>query len=370
MERIGKHPADALLLAVQVLIVSLGLALLFSASHFYAERVFHDPYYLLKRQVAWILVGVLVCFFAARTPLELVRRLTPLFLGITFALSLAVFLPGIGHPLLGARRWLFIGGLSIEPSELAKPALVLYLASILAKKQERINDPLNSLVPPLLVVLAFAAVVYFQKDFSTAVFMLVIALCMLLMAQVRLLYFILLSALFLPLGGVLLFTQAYRVQRLIAFFNPLADPTGSGYQVSAARSALASGGLWGAGLGRGLKSLGGLPEAHSDFIFAVIGEETGFLGALFLLFLFVLFAWRGYTTALRSEEDYTTYLAFGLTTTIFLQVLLNIAVVAGMVPATGIPLPLVSAGGSCMVATMLMGGLLLNLSRRTQGAAR
>jgi cell division protein FtsW len=217
-----------------------------------------------------------------------------------------------------------------------------------------------------LVVLAFAAIVYFQKDFSTAVFMLVIALCMLLMAQVRLLYFILLSALFLPLGGVLLFTQAYRVQRLIAFFNPLADPSGSGYQVSAARSALVSGGLWGTGLGHGMKSLGGLPEAHSDFIFAVIGEETGFLGALFMLFLFVLFAWRGYAVALRGEDEYTTYLAFGLTTTIFLQVLLNIAVVAGLVPATGIPLPLVSAGGSCLVATLLMGGLLLNLSRQAQ----
>jgi cell division protein FtsW len=366
VERVGKRPADVLLLAAQVLIVSLGLAMLFSASHFYAERVFRNPYYLLKRQIAWILIGSLACFFAARTPLALLRRFTPFLLGIALALCLAVFLPRIGQPLLGARRWIFIGGLSIEPSEFAKPALVLYLASILAKKQERINDPLNSIIPPLLVVLAFAAIVYFQKDFSTAVFMLVIALCMFLIAQVRLPYFILLSLLFLPLGGVLLFTQAYRVQRLIAFFNPLADPAGIGYQVTAARSALVSGGLWGAGLGRGLKSLGGLPEAHSDFIFAVIGEETGFLGAVFMLFLFVLFAWRGYAVALRGQDGYTTYLAFGLTTTIFLQVLLNIAVVAGLVPATGIPLPMVSAGGSCMVATLIMGGLLLNLSRREQ----
>jgi cell division protein FtsW len=367
LERIGKRPADVLLLAVLALIVSLGLPILFSASHYYAERIFNDPYYMLKRQIAWVLIGSMACFFAARAPLELLRRLTPFLLAIALALSLAVFIPGIGQPLLGSRRWIFVAGLSFEPSELAKLALVLYLASILAKKQERINDPLNSIVPPLLVVLAFAAIVYFQKDFSTAVFLLAIALCMFLIAQVRLLYVILLSLLFLPLGGMLLFTQAYRVERLMAFFNPLADPTGSGYQAIAARSALVSGGLWGSGLGRGLKSLGGLPEAHSDFVFAVIGEETGFLGALFMLLLFVLFAWRGYAIALGAEDDYSSYLAFGLTTTIFLQALLNIAVVAGLVPATGVPLPLVSAGGSCMVATLAMSGLLLNLSRQVKG---
>jgi cell division protein FtsW len=228
------------------------------------------------------------------------------------------------------------------------------------------DDPLNSLIPPLLVVLAFAGVIYLQKDFSTSVFLLVIALCMFLMAQVRLLYFVLLALLFLPLGGLLLFTQAYRVQRLIAFFNPLADPAGSGYQLIAARSALAGGGLWGRGLGRGLKSLGALPEAPSDFIFAVIGEEAGFLGVLFVVFLFLLFAWRGYLVAYRAQDAFTAFLAFGLTTTIFLQALLNFAVVTGLVPSTGIPLPFISAGGSCLVTSLAMSGLLLNLSRQPE----
>jgi cell division protein FtsW len=367
LERIAKRAAgDPLLASVQVLLLALGLAALFSASHFYAERVFHDPYHLLKRQLAFVLAGLGAFVLASRTPLPFLRRATPALLAASFLLCLAVFLPGLGRAVLGARRWIFLFGQSFEPLELAKLAVVLYLASILAKKQERMDDPLNSLIPPLLVVLAFAGVVYLQKDFSTSVFLLVVALCMFLMAQVRLLYFVLLALLFLPLGGLLLFTQAYRVQRLIAFFNPLADPSGSGYQLIAARSALAGGGLWGRGLGRGLKSLGALPEAPSDFIFAVIGEEAGFLGVLFVVFLFLLFAWRGYLLAYRSQDAFSAFLAFGLTTTIFLQALLNFAVVTGLVPSTGIPLPFISAGGSCMVTSLAMSGLLLNLSRQQE----
>ncbi len=366
MERIGRRAGDPLLLGVQVLLLALGLAALFSASHYYAERVFHDPYHLVKRQLSFLLVGLAACTLGARLPLPWLRRATPALLGAAFLLCLAVFVPGLGRSVLGARRWIFLFGQSFEPLEVAKLSLVLYLASILAKKQERMDDPLNSLIPPLLVVLAFSGVVYLQKDFSTAVFLLVIALCMFLMAQVRLLYFILLGLLFLPLGGLLLFTQTYRVQRLVAFFNPLADPAGSGFQMIAARSALAGGGLWGRGLGRGLKSLGGLPEAHADFIFAVIGEEAGFLGVLFVLFLFLLFAWRGYALAYRAQDAYSAFLAFGLTTTIFLQALLNFAVVTGLVPSTGIPLPFISAGGSCLVTSLAMSGLLLNLSRQPE----
>lgn len=363
VERIERRSGDLLLAAVLVLILALGLAALFSASHYYSERVFSDPYRLLKRQLLWLAVGAAAALLASRLPLGLVRRVTPVLLGVSFLLCLATFLPGLGRPVLGSRRWLFLFGQSFEPLELAKLSLVLYLASILAKKREKIDDPLNSLVPPLLVVLAFAAVVYFQRDFSSAVFLLALALCMFLMARLRLVYLILLACLFVPIGGLLLFTQAYRVQRLLSFLNPLADPAGSGFQMIAARDALVGGGLWGRGLGRGLKSLGGLPEAHSDYIFAVIGEEAGFLGAVFVLFLFLLLAWRGYSIAYRSEDDYTFFLAFGLTTALSLGALLNMAVVAGLVPATGIPLPFMSAGGSCLITSLVMAGLLLNLSR-------
>ena len=368
MERIEKRTGDTLLLAVQLLLLALGLAALFSASHYYSERVFHDPYHLLKRQLAFMAVGLVAFLLASRTPLPLLRKATPALLAVAFLLCLATFVPGLGRSVLGARRWIFLFGQSFEPLELAKLAVVLYLASILAKKQERIDDPLNSLIPPLLVVLAFSGVIYLQKDFSTAVFVLLVALCMFLMAQVRLLYFILVGVLFLPIAAVLMFTQAYRVQRLMAFLNPLADPAGSGYQMIAARSALVGGGLFGRGLGRGLKSLGALPEAHSDFIFAVIGEEAGFVGALFVVLLFLAFAWRGYAVAYRSTDAFSAFLAFGLTTTVFLQALINFAVVTGLMPSTGIPLPFVSAGGSCLVTSLAMSGMLLNVSRAGGGA--
>jgi cell division protein FtsW len=186
---------------------------------------------------------------------------------------------------------------------------------------------------------------------------------MFLVAQVRILHLLLLSVLVVPLGGVLLFTKTHRVRRLMAFLNPLADPRGSGYQVIASQSALSGGGFWGRGLGKGIKKLGGLPEAHSDFIFAVVGEESGFVGAVFVLLLFVLFAWRGYGIAFRGGDSFHRFLAFGLTTVIFLQAMLNIAVVAGLLPATGIPLPFFSSGGSSMLVSLTICGLLLNLSK-------
>ena len=363
MERIEGDTGDLMLLLTLVTLIGLGAAVLFSASYPYAQAVFRDPYYFLKRQVLWILIGTVSALIAAQVPLDLVRKSVPLLVAGTFVLMLLTFVPGIGLPIQGARRWVFFFGISFEPSELVKLTLVVYLASIFSKKQDRIDDAVNALLPPLLVAAVFVALTYMQNDFSTAFFILVIALAMFLVAQVRVAYLLLLSVLVVPLGGVMLFTKTHRVRRLMAYLNPLADPQGSGYQVIASQTALSGGGLWGRGMGKGIKKLGGLPEAHSDFIFAVVGEEAGFLGALFVLLLFVLFAWRGYGIAFRAEDSFQRYLAFGLTTVVFLQAMLNIAVVAGLVPATGIPLPFFSSGGSSMLISLTACGLLINLSR-------
>jgi cell division protein FtsW len=367
LERIGKPRGDALLLLILIAMIGIGLSVLFSASAYYAERLFADPYYFFKRQLLWVILGAVAAVIAAHLPLAVLRQGTPLVVAAALVLTVLTFVPGIGQPIMGARRWLFLFGQSFEPSEVVKFSVVLYLASIFSKKQDRINDPVNSLLPPLLVVSLFVTLIYLQNDFSTAFFILLIALAMFLIAQVRIIYFILLSLLFVPVGGMLLFTKAHRVRRLMAFLNPLADPSGSGYQVIAAQTAFVSGGFWGRGLGRGVKKLGGLPEAHSDFIYAVVGEEAGFLGAVLVLLLFALLAWRGYSLALRGKDSFTRYLAFGITSTITLQALLNIAVAIGLVPATGIPLPLFSSGGSSMLMTLIMGGLLLNLSRQGAG---
>ncbi|UCG00254.1 MAG: putative lipid II flippase FtsW [Spirochaetaceae bacterium] len=346
--------------------LGIGLSVLFSASTYYGDRLFEDPFYFFKRQLLWVTLGVVAAAIAAHLPLSFLRQATPFLVVAALLLTILTFVPGIGQPIMGARRWLFLFGQSFEPSEVVKFSLVLYLAAIFSKKRDRINDPVNSLLPPLLVVSLFVTLIYLQNDFSTAFFILLIALAMFLIAQVRIIYFILLSLLFVPLGGMLLFTKAHRVRRLMAFLNPLADPSGSGYQVIAAQTAFVSGGFWGRGLGKGVKKLGGLPEAHSDFIYAVVGEEAGFLGAVLVLLLFLLLAWRGYMLALKGKDSFTRYLAFGITSTITLQALLNIAVATGLVPATGIPLPLFSAGGSSMLITLMMGGVLINLSRQPQ----
>jgi cell division protein FtsW len=370
LERIGKPRGDALLLLILIAMIGIGLSVLFSASTYYAERLFDDPFHFFKRQLLWVLLGTVAATVVAHMPLQVLRRGTPFVVVAALILTILTFVPGIGQPIMGARRWLFLFGQSFEPSELVKFSLVLYLAAIFAKKQDRINDPLNSLLPPLLVVSLFVTLIYLQNDFSTAFFLLLVALAMFLIAQVRIVYFVLLSLLFVPVGGMLLFTKAHRVRRLMAFLNPLADPSGSGYQVIAAQTAFVNGGFWGRGLGRGVKKLGGLPEAHSDFIYAVVGEEAGFLGAALVLALFVLLAWRGYALALRGADSFTRYLAFGITSTITLQALLNIAVAIGLVPATGIPLPLFSSGGSSMLMTLIMGGVLINLSRQDGAESR
>lgn len=370
MESVGRRSTDMVLLMTLLLLVGLGLAVLLSASTYRGQRLFADPYYFVKRQLAWVALGAAAGFVASQMTHTMLAQVTPLVLGAALLLMLLTFVPGLSRPLLGARRWLLVFGVSFEPSELVKLAVVLYLARILSKKQDRLDDALNSLLPPFLVVCLFVLLIYLQNDFSTAFFVLFVALFMFLVAQVRVLYFFLLSLLVVPLGALLALTKTHRLERLIAFVNPLADPSGSGFQVIAGQTALIGGGFWGRGLGKGIRKLGGLPEAHADFIFAVLGEEAGFLGALFVLALFLLLAWRGYGIALRSEDRYSRYLAFGLTTLIVLQALLNIAVVIGLVPATGVPLPFFSAGGSSMLVTLIMGGMLLNLARHSPRAER
>ncbi len=369
MERINRKPADLVLIVDLVLLLGIGVVVLFSASAYYAERVTGNPYFYLKRQIVWIVIGLFVGIIASLTPLDLLRRITPMVVFLSLSLLLMTFIPGLSRPVLGARRWIFIFGQSFEPSELVKFAVVLYLAYILDKKKVDI-DPVNTILPPAVLVSLFLALIYLQNDFSTAFFILFIAVAMFFIAEVKILYFMMLGVVVVPLGILLLFTREHRVKRLIAFLDPMSDPAGTGYQVIAARSALINGGILGKGLSLGEKKMGGLPEAHSDFIFAVIGEEMGFIGAIAIISLFLVVAWRGYTIAYRAEDKFIKYLAFGISTLIVFQAFLNMAVVTGLVPATGITLPYFSSGGSSLVVTLLMTGVLLRLSREADGADR
>ena len=368
-ERVGEKRGDLILLGLMVLLLGLGLACMLSASYFRSNLSFGDPLQLFKSQAIITVFSLIPAFILSRISLEKLRTLIPILLLFSAVLMLCTFLPGIGLPIQGARRWIQIFGYTFQPSELGKLVIVLYLAHIFSKKADRIGDFFNTVLPPLIVVMGLVFLVYLQNDFSTAFFILFLALAVFFIAGIPLHYFFLLGAVAVPMLIVMLLTKEHRVKRIIAFINPDIDPVGSGYQVRMAKEALAGGGFWGNGFGQSVHKMGGLPEPHSDFIFAVVAEEVGFLGVLVILGLFVLFSLRGYNIALENTDPFRRYLAFGATTAILYQALFNIAVVSGLVPATGIPLPFFSQGGSSILVTLCLCGLLFNCSRPKKGSA-
>jgi len=365
MERVEKERGDIVLVMLVIAILGVGMALLFSASYSFSARTFQDPLYLVKRQLIWAAVGGVAAFIVSVTPIEVFRRALPLILLATLLASLLPFLPGVGTRVLGSRRWVTVFGMSFQPSEIVKVTLILYLASYFARREESEDMPLNTLIPPFIVVCVFAAIILLQNDYSTAIFVVATGLSMLFMARVRTVHFLLVTLFTGTLGFLLLFTREHRVQRLLAYFDLSSYRSGTGYQIVNARAALASGGFWGKGLGHSVAKLGPLPMSHSDFIYTIIGEETGLLGALFVLILFALLAWRGFQISARAKDSFSSYAAFGVTAAISLQALLNMAVAVGLVPTTGVTLPFFSAGGSSLFVTLVMCGLLVNLSRRT-----
>ena len=359
-ERTGPDPV---LLAVMVLLLGIGLSMLFTSSYVKASQYYGDSLHFLRRQALPLGMGLAGAAIAAHISLRIVQRWMPVIVLLTMGITFLPFVPGIGQEYYGAGRWISVFGQSFQPSELVKLTLVLYLAFIFSRKADTIEDPVNSLLPPVIIVAIFGTLIYLQNDFSTAFFVVSVALVMFFIANVPLQYFIGLGLMTIPLAVLLLLTREHRVRRILAFLDPERDPVGAGYQILAAQEALQYGAVWGVGVGRSMQKQGGLPEAQSDFVFAIVGEELGFVGVVGIMALFILFGLRGYRIAYLVQDRFISYVAFGLTSSILLQTFLNLAVVAGMVPATGIPLPFFSAGGSSIVITLLMAGLLLNCSR-------
>lgn len=361
-ERIDSPPRriDPIMAAILFVMVVIGLGMLWSASWFRAQQLYGEPTRFLMRQVLWVLVGLIAMTIALYTPLELLRRFLPFLVLATIVITILTFIPGVSARYMGARRWIVLFNVSFQPSELVKLTLVLYLAHIFSRRQGNFSDPLHTLVPPALVAALFAALILLQNDFSTAIFIVAMTLALFFAAGVPTSWFIRMFVFVVPIAGIVLFAKEHRVRRIIAFLRPESDPAGSGFQVLAARRALESGGFWGRGIGQGVRKLGGLPEAQSDFLFAVLGEELGFLGILTVLGLFLAFTIRGLQLARRQEEWFRSLVVYGVTISISLQAFLNIAVVAGAVPSTGIPLPFFSSGGSSLVITFVMMGLLFN----------
>jgi cell division protein FtsW len=278
-------------------------------------------------------------------------------------LLLLVLIPPIGQAINGTRRWIRLGPVSFQPAELAKLALVFYLASFLARNQERLDDLRRGLLPPLLVGGLFAGLVFVQPDLGNCLTLVALTFGLLYLAgsPVRYLGWALAPAL--PLLVVAIAMAPYRLRRITAFWDPWADPRGSGFQIIQSWLAFGNGGLFGQGIGASRQKLFYLPESHTDFIFAVIGEELGFLGAAAFVALFAVLIWRGLRIGLRTSDPFGSYLALGITLLIATQTLVNLGVVTGLLPTKGLPLPFISFGGSALSMTMLSTGVLLNISQ-------
>ncbi len=358
---------DMPLLLIVLFFCGLGITTLYSGSAGYGERVFGDPLYFVRRQLINLGVGLIAMAVFATVSLDWLRGKLPLFVGLALLALFLPFLPVIGISRNGASRWFGLGSYSFQPSELAKLALILFLANILAKKHDRLDEPKVSIYPAAFMSIIFLLVIYLQNDFSTTIFLLLTVMALFFAAGVKLRWFFMFALLALPLVALMVLTKEYRVERILSFMHPDRDPLGAGYQVNAALDALTGGGFWGRGLGNGIRKISSIPEVQSDFIFAVWAEEMGFFGVLCYFATLIAFALRGFFVSLTSPDRFRTLLGIGASLLIFLQSVINCGVVVRAFPATGIPLPFFSSGGSSLLITLCLCGLLINVSKKSPG---
>lgn len=357
---------DPWLLGAVLGLLALGIVMVFDASYFLGAERFGSPYALVGRQAVFMCMAAVLALLLSQIDPLLLRRFAYPMLFATLFLLVLVLIPGIGQVRGGARRWISLGLFAFEPSELMKPVFVLYLAHSLSRKQPKIHSFLDGVLPHLLMLLVPILLLMLQPDFGASAVLALVTLAMLFAAGARLGQLLLLGLAALPPALALIWHSPYRWQRVTAFLDPWQDQLGNGFQLVQSFLAFGSGGVLGAGLGNGKQKLFYLPEGHTDFIFSLIGEELGLAGAVVVLLCFGVLAMRGFRVATRSRDCFSRLLAFGLTFLIVGQAMLNISVALGLLPTKGMPLPLVSYGGSAMMSAGLLIGVLLALSREAR----
>ena len=354
---------DSILCVTVAILVLIGIVMVFSSSAAYTEH--NDSFYFLKRQVLWCLLGTGLLLITKNLDYHKLHQYTYPIMIFTFLLLVVVMFPEFSKKVGGARRWLAFEGLSFQPSELAKFTLVLFIAKSLVKRADKLRSFAYGYLPNLIVLGFFFIPIFFQPDFGTVMVILAVTFTMLFIAGLRKKFLFLSILAIIPIVALAILFAEYRTRRIIAFLNPWEDPSGVGFQVIQSFYAFGRGGFWGAGLGESSQKLYRLPEAHTDFIFSVIGEELGFVGTTAIVLLFLIFIWRGFLTAYQAKDPFGTHLATGLTLLIGLQAFINLGVASGLLPTKGLTLPFISMGGSSMLVTMLSVGVILNISEQT-----
>jgi len=357
-----KLKSDKLLFTATLLLVCTSVVMVYSASAVVAMETNHDPYLYLFKQATWALLGLVLVPVIMRVDYRNYRQPVVIWAGLGLvAVALVAVL--FGHPINGATRWLGVGPLGIQPSELAKIVVIFFMAALLERRMDRIDEPMYALLPIGIVLAGIIALILAEPDLGTSVSVLMIAGVMIFAAGINYRYVAGVFLASLPALYFLLAFSDYRRRRVLAFLNPWADPLGDGFQMIQSVIAVGTGGVFGRGLMGGVQKLFYLPEPHNDFIYSVISEELGLIGATVVLACFCVITWRGLRTAVRAPDRFGAFLALGLTTMVGFQAFFNISVVLGLLPTKGIPLPFVSYGGSSLLINLLGMGILLNVSQ-------
>ena len=354
------HKIDMWLLVSMLLLWGLGLFTLFVTSQNYATILFGDPLQFFKNQLRASIVGFGAFFLFLFLDMKYIKKLLPIMLFASFILCVVALTMEDKN---GAHRWISIGKFTFQPSELAKIAIVLFLANYFEKQENLPNPEEKNVFPCVVVFLAFLVVILIQKDFSTAVLVAVIGILLFFVSGAKIAWLIPFIILAFPAAFFLIALEPYRLSRVIGWIRPDEFASSINYQSIAAKRAISAGGFWGEGIGVGLTKINNIPEVQADYIFAGWVEAMGFVGVIFFLAILIFFAYRGYRTAFNCKTRFTAYGTFGCVSVIFIQSLVNIMVVCGMLPSTGIPLPFFSLGGSSILVTFMMCGFILNSSR-------
>ncbi len=354
---------DIMIFIITLALLSLGIVMVFSASSVTAYHELGDAYHYLKRQSLWAAIGLVALVICMNIDYHLWLRLAGPLIVVSIVALAVVLVPGIGITISGSRRWLGAGPVRVQPSEFAKLSVVILLAAYLSTSPDRVKSVVRGVFVPLILVGMCALLVLREPDLGTSIGMAATAWLMLLIAGGSPGWLVGLAAMTAPVIYLYARHDPVRMRRLTSFLDPWADPLDSGFHIIQSLLALGSGGLVGTGLGLSRQKFYYLPEQHTDFIFAIIGEELGFLGAALVVFLYAIFAWRGFRASLNAPDSFGSLLAAGITIMVALQAAMNIAVVTGSMPITGITLPLISSGGSSLVPMLAGVGILLNITR-------
>lgn len=354
------------IILIMFTLVAIGVIMTYSASAVYADQIFHSPTYFLRRQIFYVLLGTLMFFIAASIDPDFLRHNARFLMGIALFLLILVFVPVLGKSAGGARRWIQLPLFTFQPVEYAKLAMCIYLSDYLSRKRQPITKgSISVFAPPTILLLFLFGLVIAQPDLGSCIFLFLLMGILFFLSGIRLRYIFLAAGIVIS-GMIFLIWQApYRMNRITAYLDPWKDPKGTGFQIIQSFLAFGLGGIKGVGLGQSTQKLFYLPQSHTDFIFSIIGEELGLIGALTVVGLFAAFFFFGNRLAQRCRDPYYRLLAFSLVVFITLQAVINLLVAVGLVPTKGLPLPFVSYGGTALVFHMISVGLLIAIDRRS-----